>query len=36
MYTYIYIHSSLSLFLSRSSFWRGLRRAHVCATKLQF
>ena len=37
---YIYIHLSLSLspslFLSRSCFWRGFRRAHVCATKLQF
>ena len=37
--TYIYIHIylslSLSLFLSMSSFWRRLRRAHVCTTKLQ-
>ena len=36
---YIYIYTSLSLslflFLTRSSLWRGLRRAHVCATKLR-
>ena len=35
VYIYIYTSLSLSLSLSRSSFWRGLRRAHVCASKLQ-